>query len=332
MDTRKKCGKINLSDTTQDLLEEKMITNNFARLCVIANCQAWPLAQILATLSQSQVRFISLTDVVTPGSFSHTSAMRMLDEAHLRDELVFSFNAGSPFAPLDTLSLREVFGERLKTFTSVRFDGVHPDMTYFGRFKNRWLGTMGEYHSKLIIYSFLNGKSETECERLFNADVYSRIGYFDMWERSADILLARDEQCDIQFAKSFLELAKSETSLFTMNHPTAVTFFELASSLLQAVGIERQLAGRHLFANPLFSGYSWPIYPEIAEYHSLPYKTGMAFHKPQSSVEDTFFPRSMSLREYIQAEYALYRSYDFELLQQGAEEIGCWNRIRGALN
>lgn len=289
------------------------------------------MAQIIASMSNSTARFISLNDVAAPSSPSNISALKIIEEAPHSDELIFTFNAQEAFAPADTSSLKAIFGDRLRTFTNIRFDGLHPDITYFGRFGGRWHGSMGEYHSKLIVYSYATGRSEQDCLNLFNGKNYRSLGYFDIWASSSKTLLERDETCEIRFANQFLDLVGHEHCLFSMNHPTSVVFHELTSVLLTSIGRVVRSPGRHNFANPLFGNFIWPVYPEISEQFNLPYRMGMDFFTPMTGEADLFMPRSLSLRELIRAEYAIYGRYPFADFKSAAEEFEFWQNFTEVL-
>jgi hypothetical protein len=265
------------------------------------------MAQIIAAIGGDVAcRFISLNDVSAPASASRRSALEIIARAETSDEQILSFNASAQFSPADTDSMKAIFGDKFKTFTNIRFDGLHPDCTYFGRFGGRQLASMGEYHSKLILYAYATGRSQQDCLTLFNGCNYERLGYFEIWNISAQLLLERDEACDIKFASTFLEICRQDYPLYSFNHPTSAVFHELAITLCRALDIPVRTIGRHHFPNPLFQNFIWPIYPEVVEHFALPYKGNMAFYMPAQGESDRFFSRSRTLEEIVKADYDHY--------------------------
>ena len=303
------------------------------KLTIIANCQAWPLAQAAASIGHDvRVRFICLNDVAVEGSFSNLSMRRLIEDEAAGEELVYTFNASSTFAPADTESLREVFGERLKTFSNIRFDGLHPDSTYFGGFGGRSTATMGEYHSKLIIYAYASGRSEADCAQLFNGLTYEQLGYFDIWSDSANYLLDREKQCDVKVVEKFLADARDQLPLFTFNHPTSSVLHDVARAVLIDAGIKNSTIGGSHFANSLYQNFIWPVYPEIIEHFGLKYSGGYTFFNMTCASEDYFSSRPISLEDLIHHDFAIYRDQGtVAQFREAAAQLPFFERMSNAI-
>jgi len=219
--------------------------------------------------------------------------------------IVFSFVINEKLADIATTKLKMVLGEKLVTFSNIRFDGLHPDMTYIGPFGARRQGFFGDYHSKLVISSFFNGLSERDCARLFDPIIYDKLGYFQEFSNSSRILLERDGYCDVKFAGTFLSMLAKVPSLYSFNHPTGVIFNALCSKLCSYADLKFVNFPIEFCLNELANSYVWPIFDCIAESNNLKYRMPNYFISPQS-----FVSRSLTLNEFISGCYTSYHQCD----------------------
>ena len=275
------------------------------KVTVIANCHTGPLAQLLAFAGRGfAVDGIFIDTWHNPDSDCRQKANALVAETG-PDDIIFTFNLSRDFGNLETNHLRSVLGPQLTTFTNIRFDGLHPDLSYFGPFGGRWPNILSEYHSKIVVHSFAAGRSVADCLAAFNGKTYERLGYYSVFDSSAAELRRRDATCDVQFAEAFLALIKEHYCLLTVNHPTSIVFDRLARMLCA----HRSLSFLHfeptLYPNPLVQTIIWPILNEVAEYHRLSYRTPQFFVGPPMGYV-TSNPRSVSLPEFVAASYEFY--------------------------
>ena len=283
---------------------------------VIANCHTGPLAQILAFCG----RGIKLDGIFVDNWDNLASEDRkkadVLQDTLGDDSLVFSFVLSAAFGQLETAGLRKLLGDRLVTFTNVRFDGLHPDMTYFGPFGGRWSGLLADYHSRIVMHSFSAGRSASECAQMFRGEVYEDLGYFEVFDTSATELKRRDLACDVRCADNFLELIQQEYCLLTFNHPTSIVFSSIVKALCQYAHIEYVAFEERLYPNPLVQSVIWPIYNEVAESLRLPYRSPQFFSQPPTGYVQGS-SRSLSIPEFVHGCYDFYSKY-FEPAQFAA--------------
>ncbi len=229
--------------------------------------------------------------------------------------VVFSFVIGDNLSDISTNKLKMILGEKLVTFSNIRFDGLHPDMTYIGPFGARRQGFFSDYHSKLVISSFFSGRSERDCARLFDPIVYDKLGYFSAFSNSSQILLERDKYCDVKFAGNFLSMLANVPSLYSFNHPTGAVFLAMCSKFCSYADLKFVNVPNEFGLNELSNSYVWPIFDCIAERNNLKYRTPDYFIGSQS-----FVSRSLTLNEFISGCYAAYRQCDqndmFEILSK----------------
>jgi hypothetical protein len=293
-------------------------------LTVIGNCHCLPLADALALSALGiTTDFIDVNFADEPHIAAKINGL--YDDSG--PETVFSLNLSEQFSRLATPVLREHLGGRLATFTNIHFTGLHPDITYIGCMRRRLRGFFGDYHSKLVLFSFVSRWTPERCLQLFNGVIYERLGYFEAFATSSDDLLLRDAACDVRFAARFLEMVRWEPSLYTVNHPTGRVFLELAFALAEHAGFEFVRHGAVMFQNHLSTNYIWPVYHEIAEHHGLAYRTAPYFVRIGQRAS-----RSIGLEEFVRGSYAAYREAEFDDLAAMAARLPFYPAFRERLD
>jgi len=266
---------------------------------VIGNCQAAPLANTLQQLpgvptarslavnEQGSKRFVEIDAELQP----------LLDVAETQ---VFTFPIKGDHGGYSTEALRRR-GARVKTITNLFFNGLHPDITYVGAMNSRLQSPLGDYHSRIVLDAFLEGRSQADCVAMFNQLEYERRGYFDAYARSANELLERDAGVDVPFAQEFLRMVPQLPTLMTFNHPTSVVFQAYGARLAAELGMTLPRFPAAFLKNPLANSVIWPVYRELGKAHGLSYTTPMAFRQPDSR-GGSF----LKLEEFIKRSYAQY--------------------------
>lgn len=278
------------------------------KIAIIANCQGFPLQKVLAT-------FPEVTDVVSlPIHLYGTQHFALAEnkfKALLMDAnaTILTFPINERFKEYSTSHLR-LKGGKLLTMTNIFFSGLHPDITYVGLQAARLSSPIGDYHSKIIIESFIAGRKPSECIKLFNEKEFEARGYFDEYGRSGAILLTKDESLDVKFAAKFLKLLKNEPALFTVNHPTGLVFEAYRALIAEQFGLTQYPAfPPHYFQNPLANSAWWPVFPCLAERHGLSYRTPILFRQPEQ-IGGRFF----TLEEFVNRSYAIYEGVKEQLI------------------
>jgi hypothetical protein len=270
-----------------------------SRVVIIGNCHCLPIAKTVALgLTSHSCEFI---DVNFLGHEPHISRVAALTSNPA--DYVFSFVLSDQWPTICASTLRPLYKDRLVTFTNVHFEGLHPDITYMGSMGARVRGALGDYHSKLILYSYVTGRSTEDCVRLFSTTDFEAIGFYSAFERSSAILLQRDEACDVKFAQTFVEMAKTRLTMYTVNHPTDSVFLELSRLLCAHVGLEYTVYPIEYLTNSLSDNIVWPIYERIAAHHNLSFRTPQTFLGP-----NTFNGRTIPLADLVTRYYATYSS------------------------
>jgi hypothetical protein len=223
---------------------------------------------------------------------------RILAESH--DVTILSFLLGDRFGEYETIRLKKTT-PRLFTVTNLYFTGLHPDITYVGGQGRRLQSPLGDYHSKIILHSFVTSRSKRDCLERFAGKVYEKLGMFDEFEKSKNELIGRDVGIDFPFGKIFLEMVTKHPSLYTVNHPTAFVFQEYIIYLAGLLGLRAHRMPLEILPNYLADTAWWPVYNEIGEYHSVQYSMPMVFKQAEN-----LGGKFIDLEEFIDRSYLDY--------------------------
>jgi hypothetical protein len=102
---------------------------------------------------------------------------------------------------------------------------------------------------------------------LFNEKTFEKLGYFDAWNSSVEVLRNYFFQTDLKeyFHDFLLKIKRSGCFMHSYNHPKISVMVELAKIAAKAAGIQviRQVIPGEL--NDGLNEIVWPVYPEIAD-------------------------------------------------------------------
>lgn len=269
------------------------------KVIVIANCQVLPLVKGLGFMTDVET---ALGLPIHLFETNHFDKPKENFEALMKEDepIILTFNNSEKFGEFETGKLKHTF-KNVITITNIYFSGLHPDITYIGDMRGRISSPIGDYHSKIVIHSYMTGKSVNDCMLLFNGINYEKLGLYSEYADSASLLLERDKENDIAFGKYFMTLLKERPSLYTVNHPTPYIFQEYLCVIADHLGIRAQRLPIEMLPNYLANSAWWPVYPEIAEHHNLNYQMPMLFKQPEA-----MGGKIIGLKEFVVHSYDLY--------------------------
>ena len=271
------------------------------KLAILANCQSQPLARMLGALPD--VTEICALPIHLKGSDAFIGLQaRFLEFTQDPSAVVLTFDIGEQFGELSTQALRNASRARVLTMTNVYFSGLHPDITYLGGMQGRIKSPLGDYHSKVIIASFIRGMSIKDCMTNFDAGEFERLGFYQEFDISAAELTTKGKGLDIDFSGLFLGMIKKSPCLYTVNHPTAFVFSQYVHRISVALGIESVQFPMEFQSNYLANSVWWPIYDDIAQAFDLNYRTPQWYK--QSDADGGKF---LCLEEFVTRSYSFYK-------------------------
>lgn len=190
-------------------------------------------------------------------------------------DLIITHPANPGFQGFSTESIRALKGDdAVITFNNIHFEGLHPDATYLGAPQQRIYGTLGEYHSKLVLAGYLAGLSKGACRELFEGRHFEDFGFLDVYASSLEELRKRSTEVDVPFFNEFQKLMAEFPCMLTFNHPTSNVLIGYARKLAAEVAHRTGVARADFPLNPynapsmLAENIVWPIYPALAKHHT----------------------------------------------------------------
>ncbi|OYU48748.1 MAG: hypothetical protein CFE31_09915 [Rhizobiales bacterium PAR1] len=262
---------------------------NSKKMLVLGNCQASNIARQIA----------AATDLSVLGM----EVMNYQSEKDIFLELIESVDyiacclLSPNFEEIATQNLRKRDDLNILFYCPMFFDGIHPDIVYWGGMGQRVASGAGDYHSRLVLNSYFAEKSEKECLDILNVNTYQNIGYFDEFDHSFKEMERREQGCDIAFRPFLLENIRQKNCFLTVNHPTQLFLNHMSAEICRYFDIDFQKTDYNAVHSTLAAGPQWPIVPEIIEHFNLAYSNGNSF-QIQGSV--------MGWEEFIARSYILY--------------------------
>ena len=100
---------------------------------------------------------------------------------------------------------------------SLYCDVIVSDCLYVGKMGKCIRGSVSDYHSSIVLKSFLNGDNEATClEKLRSGDMTDAPS---RWRASVAELIKREEHVDVGFVGEMAEIIKAQDSMHFINHP-----------------------------------------------------------------------------------------------------------------
>ena len=205
------------------------------KLAVVGNCQARPIADLVARLSpRVRIHGIVITHLARnadePG---HTA---MLGQA----DLIFAqaVQETYPTTFVRTSQLREGFGDRLITWPNLFFKGQCPDLVYVTKTTGeRVVGPLGEYQNLTLFEAWRAGVSIAEAERRLTEGDSTLDCLPAIAEASLKELRDREAHLDVAISDTVSKGWRDERQFFTFNHPAKHLLASVARDLLARVDI-----------------------------------------------------------------------------------------------
>lgn len=295
---------------------------------VIGNCQVKSLAFTLNYLCEN-MHFDHLQVHSLAPSKAQAHLEQRIEETKDFD-LVLTFNLSDKYYGLAADKIDETYaGRPVLRINNLYFGGYHPDTITLGEVGMRMDGVLDQYHSRIALFGFLEGKTVAETVALFNDDTYRAIKYYGDFAGSSNRMLATDEDVDIKWAGRFVELLSETRAMFVVNHPAPRVFLEWAGAIVDDLE-ERGIATRrpwrpaedmlpHLFSDTAV----FPVYPEIVAEHGLPFDGSYVF-KSKGYAGSSF----LSLAQFVESEFALFAQVDRERLEASRQWVAASKRFK----
>lgn len=283
------------------------------RVFVLGNCQVETIATALRMLLPSCSFESQMLHLERDRDYS--SVAKRLTAF----DLIITHPANPGFKGFSTEAIRELKGDdAVITFNNIHFEGLHPDCTYLGAPQKRIYGTLGEYHSMLVLLGYLAGLSKAECRELFEGRHFSDLGFLDAYSKSFEELRKRSAEVDVPFFDEFKRMMEEFPCMLTFNHPTTNVLVGYARRLAAEVSRRTGVARADFPINPynvpsmLSENIVWPIYPAIAKQHTRGKHGSFWFRRPLQVAKSPV----LSVEELICGDYDIYDRHSREKIEE----------------
>jgi hypothetical protein len=192
-------------------------------------------------------------------------------------------------------------------YPRVYFEAFHPDIVYVQARGGLVQSPMTDYHSKIVFFAYLRGISAEDTLRLFNADIYEALGYFNLWATSKEVLFHELRAMDFPAEELLSEWSRHGCFMHSINHPKLVVLSEIARILVERLGLEAKVPHPEecLIDHSGVYGPVWPVYPEIASKYGL---KGHLHFKVAGAAPAQF----IDLEEFVASSFDAYAKYPRE--------------------
>jgi hypothetical protein len=196
------------------------------------------------------------------------------------------------------------------------FPAFHPDLVYVhdrgGREGAVLRGPVGDYHSALALFAVAEGLTSVQAGRLFTAETYRRLGYLDLWDSSAAMLLEAGRVAGWDLSADLMRWTRRGAFMHSINHPKMHVVADLARGVAARAGLTTaEIDLEAVQEDEFIRQGSWPVYPPVAAHYGVP---GSEVFLAQT--RRTAPQRTLSLDTFLEASFAAYRRY-------GAARLDC---------
>jgi hypothetical protein len=185
------------------------------------------------------------------------------------------------------------------------FSGFHPDITHIRGEDGLVLGLATNYHSLIVAASFTLGLPAHRVPALFNAFIFSELGYFAVYEASKTAMFDVFDEAGYDLRPLFDAWSKQPRQfMYTLNHPHIVVLASLCHAVLTRAGhIDRTIPIPDDVDDYLATHFTWPIYPALARRIGLSGSTTFLVNSYRLPEGQT---RELPLADYVSACYRQY--------------------------
>ena len=273
------------------------------RIALVGNCQVVSLRDLFnRVLPEHEVVEIEVWKL-KGAQFDDAAAVAQQCDLILAQPIFSSY-----FGALEKESLKRIAADgdkRIVFFHNLAFGGIVPDCIFVGPIGKRLKGPTSDYHSSIVLASFLGGATESECTMALLAG--HGVDLELIWKNSVNELITRETFVDVPFADELVKIVVEVDSFHYFNHPMPNLIGRYGEKLIRAsLGVSVDCAGVEL-PDLLLQYGSWPIYEWVSDFFGLAYSRNH-FNKASGLGQ-------MPLREFVDRSYDIYSSTDRAVLE-----------------
>lgn len=183
------------------------------------------------------------------------------------------------------------------------FTGLQPDSTYIINSDGVLPGAIGDSHSLITVGGYLLGLPQKRVERLFNAHVFSELGYFDAFEASVSIMTDTFARAGYDMTgKPEHWLETTGSFMYTINHPSISVLKEMTMAAFIRAGLlpSDAKAPANVY-DDLARSAIVPVFPALAK--RIGAEGSDVFLKSLTHEDES---RELPLHDFIALSYEIY--------------------------
>jgi hypothetical protein len=281
------------------------------RIGVVGLCQAPGVGMALQQLLEDHEVF----SIEAIAARRENNAKQAADTL-LGCELIFTHDLAEEFGPLGTAALHQRH-RNIHSIPLVTFTGFHPDCIYIFDGHKVLRSPMEDYHSAIIAAAYTLGADVEATLRQFNAEVFSRLGYFDEFAKARAFLAKVMTSVGLQLETEWPYWVSRAPFMHTINHPKGFVLSSIAKLLAVKAELHQGGAATVEPVQDLLSlAPVWPWYPELAVGRQGSY----LFKKPGHPDLVTGRGVFMRLRELVERSFAAYGEFPARVFSAAALE------------
>jgi len=260
------------------------------KLVVTGNCQVLALSTALR--------------MIFPRDAIYTYQLNLVDHSKVAAQLADAdFWIAMPY-PTENDRVRELSTTNAMyvSWPPLVFNGFHPDIVYAYRGEELFRG-ISDYHSAIGLWAWQRGADPFDAARLFTAETFRALGYFDAYRADIDPLRAAFARSSLDFSGFWLRAKRMGVFMHTINHPRAEVLTLLAKLVAVELGATPDVLDEPIeryVIDELVRVVVWPVYPEIAVHLGVPGSNRFTV------VNDVYRSRE----EFLRAQWTAYGDTD----------------------
>ncbi|MBM1222461.1 hypothetical protein JQU17_19815 [Ponticoccus sp. SC2-23] len=241
---------------------------------VIANCTSHTTGQLLRHSGHfTEVEAVALYALTPEKKEDLFSRLNSFD-------IIFTVPHNANWGDFALTNLKNSFKDKIISYAVPFFSGLHPDIVYVDNAKNaRLKSPIGDYHSSLAIYGYVNGLSVREVAAIWRNEIVTPVYDVEqVWVDSYDEIRSREAGLDVKVGDIFDTINRQEVGMLTINHPSLRTLSLMAERLVNtALGGNASWIDTSTLPHNLTNDTVIPPTPSVRQAFQLPYRASELF-------------------------------------------------------
>lgn len=246
-------------------------------IAVVGNCQARPFAEIIKSLVPN-VDIAGVAIVHLLRDDDEAAYANIFKSADLILAQLVSDNYPCTF--VRNVNLKTKYGERVRIWPNLYFEGYNPELCYIRNQARKQLGgPLGDYHSKTIVQAWRRGLSVSDAIQLHHDYNYNMATYGDVPNNSLQELRNREVRTDVQIVDWICDHLWQQRLFFTFNHPAKSLLVELCERLLTSIGVELNSSSeKSILKDEPLGQFCAPLNPWVAKKFNPSFEITSLYH------------------------------------------------------